>query len=136
MDQKAPPRPVQAPGSIGKANVPPSNSAMQSTIAAPAPARSASAAPAPRPAAPRPAPARAGSSWKVQLGAFSTAANAQRQWSGLRGKVGALASLQPNYVAAGAVTRLQAGPLPTRAAADRVCAAAKAAGSACFPVAP
>jgi cell division septation protein DedD len=72
----------------------------------------------------------------VQLGAFGSPANAQRAWGTLRSKVGGLASLQPNYVSAGAVTRLQAGPLPSRAAADKVCAGAKAAGSACFPVAP
>ena len=98
----------------------------------PAPVKAAT--PAPRPAAP--AAAAAGGRWRVQLGAFGSSANAQRAWTGLRGKVGAFASLQPNYVAAGTVTRLQAGPLANRAAADRVCAAAKAAGAACFPVAP
>jgi TPR repeat protein len=97
----------------------------------PAPAKAA--APAARPAAPAPA-AAAGGRWRVQLGAFGSAANAQRAWAGLRGRLGA--GLQPQYVAAGAVTRLQAGPLASRAAADRVCAAAKAAGAACFPVAP
>jgi uncharacterized protein len=91
--------------------------------------------PAPRRQAPAPA-AAAGGRWRVQLGAFGNSANAQRAWAGLRGKVGAFGSLQPAYVAAGPVTRLQAGPLASRAAADRVCAAAKAAGSACFPVAP
>ena len=54
----------------------------------------------------------------------------------LHGKVGALGALRPITVAAGPVTRLQAGPLASRAAADKVCAAAKAAGSACFPIAP
>jgi hypothetical protein len=88
-----------------------------------------------RPAPPAPAPA-AGGRWRVQLGAFGSAGGAQRAWTGLKGKVGAFGSLQPNYVAAGAVTRLQAGPLASRAAADRVCAAARAAGAACFPVAP
>jgi TPR repeat protein len=88
-----------------------------------------------RPVGP-PAPAAAGGRWRVQLGAFASAANAQRAWAGLRGKVGAFGSLQPQYVAAGAVTRLQAGPLASRAAADRVCAAARAAGAGCFPVAP
>jgi tetratricopeptide (TPR) repeat protein len=113
--------------------------------AAAQPARSA--APAPRTASPVvtqirpaavPAPSRpaAGGGWRVQLGAFSSAANAQRAWATLRGKAGALGSLQPQYVSAGAVTRLQAGPVPSRDAANRVCAAAKAAGSACFPVAP
>jgi cell division septation protein DedD len=46
------------------------------------------------------------------------------------------AGLQPIMTKAGAVTRLQAGPVASRAAADRICGAAKAAGSACFPVAP
>ncbi len=99
----------------------------------PAPAKAAG--PAPRRPAPAPA-AAAGGRWRVQLGAFGNAGNAQRAWAGLKGKVGAFGSLQPNYVAAGAVTRLQAGPLASRAAADRVCAAARAAGAGCFPVAP
>jgi cell division septation protein DedD len=104
------------------------------------PVRTAVATPAPKPAAPRPAPAAApaggGGGWRVQLGAFSSAANAQKQWGVLRGKVAAFGGLRPITQQAGAVTRLQAGPLANRAAADRVCAAAKAAGSACFPVAP
>ncbi|WP_243406080.1 SPOR domain-containing protein [Sphingosinicella sp. YJ22] len=37
---------------------------------------------------------------------------------------------------AGALTRLRAGPLASRAAADRICAAVRAAGEACIPVAP
>jgi TPR repeat protein len=98
------------------------------------------AAPAPRPAAAAPvrtaAPAGSGGKWRVQLGAFANAAGAQRAWAGLRSKVGALGALQPQYVPAGAVTRLRAGPLADRGAADRVCAAAKAAGIGCFPVAP
>jgi cell division septation protein DedD len=109
-------------------------------VARPAAPPVKAARPAPRPAAPAPvrtaAPAAAGGKWKVQLGAFGNAAGAQRAWAGLRSKVGALGSLQPQYVPAGAVTRLRAGPLADRAAADRVCAAAKAAGAACFPVAP
>jgi cell division septation protein DedD len=107
-------------------------------VASPRPAPVKSNAPPPRRpvAAPAPAAAAAGGRWRVQLGAFGSAGGAQRAWVGLRGKVGAFGSLQPNYVAAGAVTRLQAGPLASRAAADRVCAAARAAGAACFPVAP
>jgi cell division septation protein DedD len=107
------------------------------SVARPVAPPAKAARPAARPAAPAPAPVRAaGGQWKVQLGAFGNAAGAQRAWSGLRSKVGALAALQPQYVPAGAVTRLRAGPLADRAAADRVCAAAKAAGAACFPVAP
>jgi cell division septation protein DedD len=105
-------------------------------VALPAKRQAPVKAAGPAPRAPAPAPAAAGGRWRVQLGAFGNAANAQRAWAGLKGKVGAFGSLQPNYVAAGAVTRLQAGPLASRAAADRVCAAAKSAGAACFPVAP
>jgi tetratricopeptide (TPR) repeat protein len=90
--------------------------------------------PAAQPAA-RTAAAPAGQ-WRIQLGAFGTAANARRHWDSVRAKAGALAGLQPAFVAAGAVTRLQAGPVASRAAADRLCAAAKGAGSACLPVAP
>jgi len=109
------------------------------SVARPAAPPAKAAPAAPRPAAPAPArtaAAASGGKWRVQLGAFGSAGGAQRAWAGLRVKVGALASLQPAYVAAGAVTRLQAGPLASRAAADRVCAAARAAGTACFPVAP
>jgi uncharacterized protein len=103
--------------------------------ARPAPARPAAAASrAPVQAGGQAAAARGG--WRVQLGAYGNAANAGRQWASLKARVGAFAGLQPAMVRAGAVTRLQAGPIASRAAADRICAAAKAAGSACFPVAP
>lgn len=83
---------------------------------------------------PAPAPvAVSGGGWRIQLGAFSSAAGAHRAWESVSARLG---GLRPIYGAAGAVTRLQAGPLPNRAAAERACAAAKAAGSACFPVAP
>jgi cell division septation protein DedD len=82
-----------------------------------------------RPAAPvAAAAATAGGGWKVQLGAFANAGNARSAWNALRAKAPALGGLNP--------IRLQAGPLAGRAAADKACAAAKAAGSACFPVAP
>jgi len=77
-----------------------------------------------------------GGGWKVQLGAFSNGGNARSAWSALRAKAPGLAGLNPILVPAGAVTRLQAGPLASRAAADKACSAAKAAGAACFPVAP
>lgn len=104
-------------GTVARTEVPPS-----------APGRQA--------AAPAPVASAADGRWRIQLGAFSNAANAQRHWAAVKGKAGALASLQPQVVPAGSVTRLQAGPLASRAEATRACAAAKAAGSACFPVAP
>jgi TPR repeat protein len=95
---------------------------------------SAPAAPASKPviAAPKPVPTAAG--WRVQLGAFASEAAARSAWSSVSGKAAALKGLQPYVVRAGSITRLQAGPLATRAAADRACQAAKAAGSACFVV--
>jgi cell division septation protein DedD len=124
------------PGVITRSAPPP-------RVAEAAPAAVAHAAPPPRatsPARTTPRPAEAapaaGGAWRVQLGAFSSAANAHKAWETLRGQVGALSGLRPSFGAAGAMTRLQATGLPSRAAADKVCAAAKAAGSACFPVAP
>jgi uncharacterized protein len=95
---------------------------------APAPPR---AAPAPAPAVARPAPAPAASGrYKVQLGAFRDAGNARALWTRLRGRVPGTAS----FVAGGGVTRLQAGPYRSAADANRACAAAKAAGTACVVI--
>ena len=91
--------------------------------------RPAQTAPAPAPAA----AAAAGGRWRVQLGAFSSEANARRAWSAVSGR---LPGLQPYLVRAGTLTRLQAGPLANRAAADRACGAVRSAGQACFAVAP
>ena len=99
-----------------------------------APVRTASA-PRPRPpaqTATRTAAsvATAGGRWRVQIGAFSNEANARRAWGAVAGR---LPGLRPSYVRAGAVIRVQAGPLGDRAAAQRACAAA---GNGCYPVAP
>lgn len=72
----------------------------------------------------------------MQLGAFGSPQLARSQWSSLSKRIGALSGLQPSYEAYGALTRLRVGPLASRAAADKLCAAAKAAGQGCFPVAP
>jgi len=89
--------------------------------------------PAEQPSRPAPVVAAAGN-WRVQLGAFSSEANARRQWSKVQRSVSALGSLQPSYTPAGALTRLRAGGFANRAAADRICAAVRAAGEACIPV--
>jgi cell division septation protein DedD len=70
----------------------------------------------------------------VQLGAFSKRGSAEALFKRLSGS-GALAGRQPFFIAAGAVTRLQAGPFESRAAAAAVCAALTAKGQPCFPVA-
>ena len=74
--------------------------------------------------------------WRVQLGAFGTASNASALWSRLRSGIGALGPYQSFLVPAGALTRLQAGPLPSRAAADTLCTSVKAGGSVCVVVSP
>ena len=82
---------------------------------------------------PAAAPAATGG-WRVQLGAFSKRASAEALFERLASST-ALAGRRPFYVAAGAVTRLQAGPFESRAAAAAACAALSAEGQACFPVA-
>jgi cell division septation protein DedD len=120
---------------------PPRTAPVRTATAAPSrtmppPVRTATAAP------PRPRPpvqtairtaatvATAGGRWRVQIGAFSSEANARHAWSGVAGR---LPGLRPAFVRAGNVIRVQAGPLGDRAAAQRACARA---GNGCFPVAP
>lgn len=84
-----------------------------------------------------PAPAAiTGPAWRVQLGAFGDQGNARALWGKLQGRVAALGGLQPYYVKAGSVMRLQAGPIAGKAAAERVCASVKAAGQGCLAVGP
>lgn len=141
-------RPSARPApAIKKADVPPSKPAPvaakpekkvavvapQSKPAAPKAEAPKAEKPAPAPAAPAPA---SGKAWRVQLGAFSDAGKAKALWGTLKGRIAGLAGLQSYVVPAGAVHRLQAGPLASRDAANKVCASAKAAGQACLPVAP
>lgn len=87
--------------------------------------------PVPAPVTSRPAvTATSGGGWRVQLGAFGTEANARKAWSAIGGR---LSGLSPRYVRAGAVVRLQAGPLRDRAAAQRACSAS---GTSCIAIAP
>jgi uncharacterized protein len=93
--------------------------------------------PAPKPVvvAAKPAPVT-GPSWRVQLGAFGDPGNARSLWNNLERRVSALSGLQPYLVKAGAVTRLQAGPFASKAAAEKACGAVKATGQSCLAVAP
>lgn len=130
----APPVPPAGSASAGVTRQPPANPAVRDTGP---PARPAVTA-APRATTPRVAaasPARV-AGWKVQLGAFREPGAANALFSSLRGRVRALSGAQPILVRVGAVTRLQAGPFPSRAAAASACAQVAATGQACFPVAP
>lgn len=142
----APARPAPAP--IRTAEVPPSaareTAPVKSQPAKPKPApQVAQAKPTPEKPAPEkptkvaaraaatPAPAAGG--WRVQLGAFSEEGRARSLWSQLSGKVKGLSAYKPFVEKAGAVTRLQAGPLATSADASRLCSAIKASGADCMP---
>lgn len=122
------------PAAMARADLPRAGSVLKPAEAvkpAPAPA-AAKSAPKPAPAAAAPA---AGGRWQVQLGAYNSPDAARAQWSKL-GKLSALSGFTPSYQPAGKFTRLRVGPIASKSAADGVCAAAKAAGQACFPVAP
>ena len=100
--------------------------------APPTPPQSAVAKPktVPAPAAPAPAALSATGGWRIQLGAFSQKGSAETLYRKLSGS---LAGRQAYYIPVGAITRLQVGPYPTRAAAQAACGALH--GQACFPVA-
>jgi len=73
----------------------------------------------------------AGGPWKLQLGAFSVAGNADRLWSQLAGKP-ALAGKSKQTAAAGRLTRLLASGWQSEAAAQSACASLKASGQSCI----
>ena len=87
--------------------------------------------PAEQPATKAPSSSASGP-WRIQLGAFSQRSSAEALYKKLSGS-SALAGHGPYYVPAGAVTRLQVGPFPSRAAAQSACNSLR--GQACFPVA-
>jgi len=94
-------------------------------------------APAPTTESPeRPTPTMASGHYRVQLGAFGDQAKAQHYGEGLLAKDAALKDLKFFLVNAGSVTRLQAGPLASKADAEHLCASLKAHGQACLIVNP
>jgi uncharacterized protein len=112
------------------ADLPAAGEPVRPAPALPKPAiiKAATAKPAPVKAAP------ADGAWRIQLGAFGEEANAKKLWTSLEGKIDGLTSLQPYLKASGGITRLQAGPFSSKAAADAMCAKIKAAGQACIAV--
>lgn len=129
------PRPT-TPAPVKTTPLPPSTSAGTTYSAPPVkPAAQPVAQPKPQPTA-KPAPAAQppkSGSWRVQLGAFGEEARARALWNTLSGKVAGLSAYQPYLVKGGSVTRLQAGPLASEAAAVKLCGTIKAAGEACIP---
>ena len=99
---------------------------------APAPRPALRPVPAPASASPAPAPTSSGGTWRVQLGAFGVASNADAMWAKVHGRPELAGHARLN-VKAGAVTKLQAGGF-SQAAAQAACANLKAAGIACAAV--
>ncbi len=154
------PAPAMAPApapAIARVAVPPSRVSAQVATqaprqapAAPATARTITVAPpAPTPAlapvpapAPAPAPVRvaaqasvapaasAAGNWRVQLGAFGVAGNADKLWGQLAGNP-ALAGTRKALVATGKITRLHAVGFVSKAAAEQACTALQRQGQAC-----
>ncbi len=100
---------------------------------APRPVASMTLASAPGPLpAPRPAaqPARKQGNWRVQLGAFGVAGNADKLWSQLASH-GALKGATKRLLPSGNLTRLLATGFANEAEAARACASLKSDGKAC-----
>jgi uncharacterized protein len=117
------PSPVPAPTPV------PVLAAAPKPIAAPPPQ------PAPKPATATPALAAAPrqGKWRVQLGAFGVAGNADRLWSKLS-KNAALAGTQKTLLPSGKVTRLLATGFASQAEASRACSELKRQGQACLVI--
>ncbi len=99
-----------------------------------APTPAVAAAPAPAWIAPvvrTAAPAQAGGPWRVQLGAFSVRANAERMWATVSGRA-ELAGHERLLVPTGRVVRLLAGGFASQADAQAACSALQRAGHDCL----
>jgi cell division septation protein DedD len=83
-----------------------------------------------------PASARSPTGWRVQLGAFSSAEAAGREWDRLRQEVAGLDGREALIVPAGRLVRLQSGPISSRAQVDALCRVAYKAGEECLTVPP
>jgi len=121
------PAPAPAPAPVIVATVEPS--AAPPSAPAPTPVIVARAEPpAARPSASAPV---ASGPWRIQLGAFSVAGNAERLWSQLSGRA-ELSGTQRLLVPAGRVMKLQAAGFASRSAADAACRSLRQIGQDCL----
>lgn len=131
-------RPAPAPAPVRAQQKPPApkpsapKPAPASTPSPPVPARSAAARPDARPPAPKPAPAASGP-WRVQLGAFGVAGNAEALWAKVKGRP-ELAGHAKALAPAGKLTKLQATGFGSKAEADAACARLTGGGFGCLSV--
>jgi cell division protein FtsN len=142
-------RPAPTPVPAVAAPAPASKSPVVTTVAAAAP-KPTGLPPAPRAVSPAPAQAtlasaprgstvmpvpaslapRKAGNWRVQLGAFGVASNADKLW-GQIGSHAALAGTRKAVVSSGNLTRLLATGFSSEAEAGRACSALKREGKAC-----
>lgn len=105
------------------------------SVPAQAPVKPAAASPSPPPAPPVAAPAAATppapGPWRLQLGAFSVAANANALWARVKDRP-ELAGRPRQSSPAGGLTKLFAGGFASRENAQAACARLSAAGFACL----
>ena len=101
-------------------------------VAQPKPTPPAAAKPAPATAS-APATTAPAGGWRVQLGAFGVAANADALWNRARARP-ELAGHARLLVPAGKVTKLQAGGFASQGEAQAACTRLAAAGFACLAV--
>jgi uncharacterized protein len=119
---------TQSPADAGAsytAATPAAAASPRPAVAQPVQVASASPAAAKRPAAP------SGGSWKVQLGAFSIKANAEKLWAQLAGRE-ELAGATKLLVPTGGLTKLLAGGFASQSAAQAACNALKRSGQSCL----
>ena len=115
------------PAALAAPAAAPAPASAPNRVASAAPAR---AAPAPKPA-PVPAPASSSGPWRVQLGAFGVAGNAEKLWRSLSSR-SELAGKSRLLVPAGRLTKLQAGGFGSQSAAQAACDGLKRSGQACI----
>lgn len=121
------------PRATAPMRTPPANTPIRSAAVPPSqPVQAAPAPTAPKKPAAMPTPAPASGTWQVQLGAFGDAARAEAQWKTIASKTPGLSAYKHRLEKAGAMNRLLAGPLKTRAEADALCARVKAGGGDCI----
>jgi hypothetical protein len=133
LDQMLPLDARQKGGALAAAKPKVAQPASSKPVQPAKPIQTAAAKPAPKAAHVPPAAApqyAASAAWRIQLGAFSQRSSAEALYRKVSGSLG---GHQAFYIPVGAMTRLQVGPYPSRAAAQSACSALK--GQPCFPVA-
>ena len=127
----APPARSGKPAPIKPADLPPSTVAAVATVQ-PVPATLPPSKPAPAKPEPAKTAALPAGDWRIQLGAFSDKAKADRLWTDLLTRVKGLDAYQSYLETDNAITRLQAGPLTSQAAALKLCETVRAAKADCI----